>query len=78
MFYRIFSLSTLAVTMFVATHSLAGADTKAVKDITHDGTIVSIADNKLVMTSNSGQQHSTSWLPMPTSPVTARLAKQPT
>jgi len=55
MSFRMFSVATLAVAM------LAGATALAAKDAepnTHDGKVVSISGDKLVMTSNEGKEHS--------------------
>jgi hypothetical protein len=55
MSFRMFSVATLAWAM------LAGATALAAKDAepnTHDGKVVSITSEKLVMTSKDGQEHS--------------------
>ncbi len=55
MFYRMFSAATLAVAMFVVAPALAATETN---EVTHDGKVVSIANDKLVMSSQEGQEHS--------------------
>ena len=56
--FRMFQLTTLALVMFVGRPALAGEDVK-VKDGTHDGVLVSISGDKLVMTAGKeGKEHS--------------------
>jgi hypothetical protein len=58
MMYRMFPLMTLALVMFVGGPLLAAEDVK-VKDSTHDGVLVSISGDKLVMTAGKeGKEHS--------------------
>jgi alpha-acetolactate decarboxylase len=55
MFYRMFGLATLALGMFVGATALA----EDAKEGTHDGKVVSISGEKLVMTAGKeGQEHS--------------------
>jgi len=54
MFYRMFGLATLALGMFVGTTALA----EDAKEGTHDGKVVSISGDKLVMTNAEGKEHS--------------------
>ena len=54
MFYRMFGLATLALGMLVGGQPLAAEDSKAT---THDGKVVSISGDKLVMTSVEGKEH---------------------
>ena len=55
MFYRMFGLATLALGMFVSATALAAEDAK---QVTHEGKVVSISGDKLVMTSVEGKEHS--------------------
>ena len=56
MSYRMFLMTSLALGMFVGASALAGEN---VKDATHDGKLVSISGDKLVMTAgNEGKEHS--------------------
>lgn len=55
MLYRMFGLATLALGMFVGATALAAEDSK---EATHDGKVVSISGDKLVMTSAAGKEHS--------------------
>ena len=53
--YRIFSMAALAVTMFVSSPAWAAPNAG---EIRHDGKIVSVSGNQLVMTMKGGQEHS--------------------
>jgi len=55
MSYRMFLSAALAVGMFAGASVLAGED---VKDSTHDGKVVSITGDKLVMANKDGKEHS--------------------
>ena len=56
MSYRMFLLAALAIGLFVSATALAGEE---VKDSTHDGKLVSITGDKLVMTAGKeGKEHS--------------------
>lgn len=55
MSYRMFFSAALALGMFAGASALAGED---VKDATHDGKVVSIAGDKLVMANKEGKEHS--------------------
>lgn len=58
MLYRMFPLMALALAMFVGGPLLAAEEVK-VKDSTHDGVLVSISADKLVMTTGKeGKEHS--------------------
>ena len=54
MSFRMFSVATLALGMFVGATALA----EDAKESSHDGKVVSITSDKLVMTSKDGQEHS--------------------
>ena len=65
MIYRMFLLATLALGMFVGATALAAddakesKDVKAAKDAMHDGKVVSITGDKLVMKAGkAGKEHS--------------------
>lgn len=60
MFYRMFSVAALAAVMFVVAPALAATESN---EVAHDGKVVSIANDKLVMSSNEGQEHSHSLAP---------------
>lgn len=60
MFYRMFGLAALALGMFVCATALAADDSK---EATHDGKVVSISGDKLVMTSVEGKEHAHSLAP---------------
>jgi hypothetical protein len=55
MLYRMFSVATLASAMFVLAPALASAEAT---EATHDGMVVSITNDKLVMTGKDGKEHS--------------------
>src|ERR1700676_1226479 len=55
MMYRMLSLVALGVAMVVA--APARADESAAKNSTHVGKVVTIADDKLVMTGKDGKEH---------------------
>jgi hypothetical protein len=55
MLFRMFSVAALALAMLVGATALAAKDAK---QSTHDGEVVSITGNKLVMTSKQGGEHS--------------------
>ncbi len=55
MFYRMFSAATLAAAMFVVAPALAATEAN---EATHDGKVVSITNDTLVMSSQEGQEHS--------------------
>lgn len=58
MSYRIFLFSTLALAMLVGGSVLAADEAKGAKHSTHDGKVVSITGDKLVMSSKDGKEHS--------------------
>lgn len=53
--YRMYALSALAVALFVGNATAFAAD--EVKSATHDGKLVSITGNKLVMTGEDDKEH---------------------
>jgi len=55
MMYRMLSIMAVGVAMVVAGQALA--DKSAAEKSTHNGKVVSIADNKLVMTDKDGKEH---------------------
>lgn len=55
MSYRMFSVVMLGLAMLVCATALAAKDDER---NTHDGKVVSITSNKLMMTSKDGQEHS--------------------
>ena len=55
MVYRMVSVATLALAMLIGATALAAKDAER---NTHDGKVVSITSDKLVMTSKDGQEHS--------------------
>ena len=55
MSFRMFSVATLALAMLVGATALAAKDAEP---NTHDGKVVSITGDKLVMTSKEGKEHS--------------------
>ncbi len=57
MSYRMFSMAAVAVTMFVSSPAWAAKDAKAEKDVTHDGKVVSVNGNQLVMKGKAGKEH---------------------
>src|SRR5687767_4992970 len=57
MSYRMFQVATLSLGMFVGAMALAAEEGKEVKDSTHDGKVVSISGEKLVMSSKEGKEH---------------------
>jgi hypothetical protein len=54
--YRMFSLGAMAIALFVLSAPAFAA--QEVEKETHDGKVVSIIGDKLVMTSSAGQEHS--------------------
>lgn len=58
MLYRMFPLVTLALAMFVASPVLVAKDTAESADVTHDGKVVSVTGDKLVMSNKEGKEHS--------------------
>lgn len=63
MFYRMFVFATLAVAMFAAAPALSAPTADDTKEATHDGKVVSISNDNLVMASKDGQQHSHTFAP---------------
>jgi len=57
MSYRMFSIAAVVVTMFVSSPAWAAKDAKAEKDVTHDGKVVSVNGNQLVMKGKHGKEH---------------------
>lgn len=55
MLYRMFSVAALALGMFVGATALAA---EVSQDSTHEGKVVSITSEKLVMTGKDGKEHS--------------------
>jgi hypothetical protein len=55
MSYRMFSLSALAMAFFVANSSAFAAE--QAENPTHDGTVVSLTEGKLVMKTKDGKEH---------------------
>ncbi len=58
MSYRMFLFAPLALAMFVGGSVLAAAEFKARKDRTHDGKLVSVTSDTLVMTGKDGNERS--------------------
>jgi hypothetical protein len=58
MSYRMFLLATFALAMFAGGTVLAAAEFRARKDRTHDGKLVSVTSDKLVMTGKDGNERS--------------------
>ena len=58
MSYRMFLFVPFALAIFVGGSVLAAAEFKARKDRTHDGKLVSVTSDKLVMTGKDGNERS--------------------
>ena len=58
MSYRMFLFAPLALALFVGGSVLAAAEFKVKKDRTHDGKLVSVTSDKLVMTGKDGYERS--------------------
>ena len=54
MIYRMLPLAALALTLFIAAPALAA---KAADEVTHDGKIVSVTGDTMVMTGKDGKEH---------------------
>ena len=58
MLFRMFPLATVALAMFVAGPLLAASKDDESEDVTHDGKVVSVTGDKLVMSNKDGKEHS--------------------
>lgn len=58
MLYRMCPLATLALAMFVVGPVLAATETEKSQDVTHDGKVVSVTGDQLVMSNKDGKEHS--------------------